>query len=181
LVTALIPLQKDTDVPSLELMGIPHGETDVPLSPLGEACTRMDLTAFHEILEKLGYKDDEGVATELSFQMWTNQVQEILNSKKKGDAAFRHKDFKASIQSYSQFIEIGTMVSPTIFGRRSLSYLMNDQPEEALNDALQAQVISPVWHIASYLQAVALFALGRKDEAQLALKEGSDLETKNNT
>lgn len=72
------------------------------------------------------------------------------------------------------------MVSPTVFARRSLSYVMSDMPQEALNDASQAQVISPVWHIASYLQAAALFALRRDDEAQVALKEGCVLESKKN-
>ncbi|KAK7251303.1 hypothetical protein RIF29_34366 [Crotalaria pallida] len=181
LVTALIPLQKDSEVPSHELMSIPEGSAAESLSPLGEACQNMDLTILHEVVEKLGYKDDEGTATELSFQMWTNQMQETLNSKKKGDAAFRQKDFKTAIDSYSQFIEVGTMVSPTIYARRSLSYLINNMPEEALTDALQAQIISPVWHIASYLQAVALLALGRDHEAQVALKEGTSLETKKNT
>ncbi|KAJ9173611.1 hypothetical protein P3X46_016728 [Hevea brasiliensis] len=181
LVAALIPLQKDTEVPSHVLMGIPDGTAPLPLSPLGEACLRMDLTAIHEVIEKIGYKDDEGVATELSFQMWTNQMQETLNSKKKGDVAFRHKEFRAAIECYSQFIEVGTMVSPTVYARRSLSYLMSEMPQEALNDALQAQVISPIWHIASYLQAAALFALGRESEAQAALKEGSMHENKKTT
>ncbi|XP_041028976.1 serine/threonine-protein kinase BSK7-like isoform X1 [Juglans microcarpa x Juglans regia] len=180
LVTALIPLQKDTEVPTHVLMGIPHGTEPLPLSPLGEACLRMDLTAIHEILEKIGYKDDEGATTELSFQMWTNQVQETLNSKKKGDAAFRHKDLRAAIECYTQFINVGTILSPTVFARRGLCYLMSDMPEEALNDAVQAQVISPVWHIASYLQAAALSALGRKNEAQIALKEGFVLENQRN-
>ncbi|KAI8569529.1 hypothetical protein RHMOL_Rhmol02G0285800 [Rhododendron molle] len=179
-VAALVPLQTETEVPSHQIMGLPHVATDFPLSPLGEACLRMDLTAIHEILESLGYKDDEGAATELSFQMWTNQVQETLNSKKKGDAAFRHKDYRAAIECYTQFIEVGTMVSPTVFARRSLSHLSSEMPEEALNDAVQAQVISPVWHIASYLQAASLFALGRENEAQIALKEGSVLEEKRN-
>ncbi|KAM6587853.1 serine/threonine-protein kinase BSK7 [Cannabis sativa] len=178
LVTALDPLQKDTEVPSHELMGIPQNGAALPLSPLGEACVRMDLTAIHEILEKLGYKDDEGAATELSFQMWTNQMQETLNSKKKGDVAFRHKDFKAAIECYTVFIEGGTMVSPTVYARRSLSYLISEMPQEALNDAIQAQVISPVWHIASYLQAASLLAQGKENEAQVALKEGSVLESK---
>ncbi|KAH0777889.1 hypothetical protein KY290_009300 [Solanum tuberosum] len=181
LVAALFPLQKEIEVPSHALMGISRDGGNMPLSPLGEACLRMDLTAIHEILEKLGYKDDEGAATELSFQMWTNQMQETLNSKKKGDAAFRHKDAKAAIECYTLFIEVGTMVSPTVYARRSLSYLMNDMPQEALNDAVQAQVISPVWHVASYLQAASLFALGRENEAQIALKEGSVLEEKKNT
>ncbi|XP_021735829.1 probable serine/threonine-protein kinase At5g41260 [Chenopodium quinoa] len=178
LVAALIPLQKETEVPSHELMDIPHGAADVTLSPLGEACSRKDLTAIHEILESIGYKDDEGTATELSFQMWTSQMQDTLTSKKKGDAAFRQKDFKTAIECYSQFIDGGTMLSPTAFARRSLCYLMSDMPQEALDDASQAQVISPVWHIASYLQAAALFALGKENEAQLALKDGSSLENK---
>lgn len=80
-----------------------------------------------------------------------------------------------------QFIDVGTMVSPTIYARRSLSYLMSNMPEEALQDAMQAQIISPIWYIASYLQAVALLALGRENEAQVALKEGSSLESKKST
>lgn len=180
LVTALIPLQKEAQVSSNELMGVPDSSAAFPLSPLGEACLRKDLTAIHEILEKLGYKDDEGAATELSFQMWTNQVHETINSKKKGDAAFRRKEFQAAVECFTQFIDVGTMISPTVFARRSLSYLMTDMPQEALNDAVQAQVISPVWHIASYLQAVALFSLGRENEGQIALREGSVLEEKKN-
>ncbi|XP_027919574.1 serine/threonine-protein kinase BSK7-like isoform X1 [Vigna unguiculata] len=181
LVAALIPLQKDSEVPSHVLMGIPDGAATFPLTPLGEACLRMDLTALHEVMEKMGYKDDEGAATELSFQMWTNQMQETLDSKKKGDAAFRLKDFKTAIDGYTQFIDVGTMVSPTVYARRSLCYLMSNMADEALNDAMQAQVISPVWYIAFYLQAVALLAMGKENDAQMALKEGSSLETKKST
>lgn len=74
-----------------------------------------------------------------------------------------------------QFID-GGMVSPTVHAHRSLSYLMSDMPQPALEDAMQAQVISPVWHIALYLQAAALFALGSDDQAQEALKEATTLE-----
>lgn len=58
-------------VPSHVLMGIPHSASFSPLSPLGEACSRRDLTAIHEVLENVGYKDDEGVANEVlyMFQM----------------------------------------------------------------------------------------------------------------
>ncbi|CAL8122746.1 unnamed protein product [Prunus armeniaca] len=179
LVASLTPLQKETEVPSFVLMGIPNSTCCSPLSPLGEACSRRDLTAIHEVLENIGYKDD-GMTNELSFQMWTDQMQETLDSKKKGDSAFKQKDFRTTIECYSQFIDVGTMVSPTIFARRGLSYLMNDMPQEALNDAMQAQVISPIWHIASYLQAAALSALGMDNEAQAALKEGTMLEAKRN-
>ncbi|KAI4328780.1 hypothetical protein L6164_021110 [Bauhinia variegata] len=180
LVAALAPLQKETEVPSHVLMGIQHSATFTSLSPLGEACLRKDLTAIHEVLESIGYKDDEGVTNELSFQMWTDQMQDTLNCKKKGDVAFRQKDFKLAIDCYSQFINAGTMVSPTVFARRSLCYLISDMAREAMDDAMQAQVISPVWHIASYLQSVALAGLGMENEAQVALKEGTTLEAKRN-
>ena len=47
------------------MLGIPkHEEAPAtpqhPLSPMGEACSRMDLTAIHQILVMTHYKDDEG-------------------------------------------------------------------------------------------------------------------------
>ncbi|TXG74231.1 hypothetical protein EZV62_002810 [Acer yangbiense] len=182
LVVALSPLQKETEVPSYVLMGIPHGtpssKQTVTLTPLGEASSRLDLTAIHEILENIGYKDDEGIANELSFQMWTDQIQETLNSKKRGDTAFRAKDFVTAIDCYTHFIDGGTMVSPTVFARRCLCYLLSDMPQEALGDAMQAQVISPEWPTAFYLQAAALFSLGMNNDAQETLKDGTNLEAK---
>ncbi|XP_035818946.1 protein kinase APK1B isoform X2 [Zea mays] len=176
LVQVLTPLQRDVETPSYVLMGVPRGGASsiqpLHLSPLAEACSRKDLTAIHEILEKTGYKDDEGTANE----MWTNQMQDTLNSKKKGDNAFRQKDFTTAIDCYSQFIEVGTMVSPTIYARRCLSYLMNDMPQEALNDAVHALVISPTWSTAFYLQAAALLSQGMENEAQEALRDGYSLE-----
>lgn len=79
-----------------------------------------------------------------------------------------------------QFIDVGTMVSPTVFARRCLSYLMTDTPQQALSDAVQALVVSPIWPTAFYLQAAALSSLGMDNEAQEALKDGSSLETKKN-
>ena len=125
----------------------------------------MDLTTIHEILEKVGYKDDEGTTNELLFQMWTKQLQETLNSKKQGDYAFRGKDFVTAIDCYSQFIEVGTMVSPTVLARRSLSYLMSDMPREPLGDTMQDQFVYPEWATTFYLQAAALFALRMTHDA----------------
>ncbi|KAG8374373.1 hypothetical protein BUALT_Bualt11G0125200 [Buddleja alternifolia] len=184
LVTALVSLQKETEVPSYVLLGIPQGNANcsqpIQLSPMGEACLRMDLTAIHEILEKAGYKDDEGIANELSFQVWTNQMQETLNSKKHGDAAFRAKDFTTAIDCYTQFIDGGTMVSPTVYARRCLSYLMSEMPNEALGDAMQAIVVSPEWPSAFYLQAASLFTLEMENDAHQSLKEATTLEAKRN-
>ncbi|KAL5550178.1 hypothetical protein UlMin_000354 [Ulmus minor] len=182
LVTSLMSLQKETEVPSHVLMGISHETVSsvqpLSLTPFGEACVRKDLTAIHEILDKNGYKDDEGIANELSFQMWTNQMQDTLNSKKHGDTAFRAKDFASAIDCYTQFIDSGTMVSPTVYARRCLSYLMSEMPQEALGDAMQAQVVSPEWPTALYLQAACLLSLGMDDDAQETLKDGTNLESK---
>ena len=72
------------------------------------------------------------------------------------------------------------MISPTVYARRCLSYLVNEMPQEALGDAVQAQGVSPDWHIAFYLQAAALFTLGMENEAQIALKEATKLEARRN-
>lgn len=40
-------------------------------------------------------------ALQLSFQMWTDQIQETLNSKKRGDTAFRAKEFEKAIECYT--------------------------------------------------------------------------------
>lgn len=184
LVTSLMSLQKETEVPSYVLMGLKQetasSTKQLSLTPFGEACLRLDLTAIHELLEKTGYKDDEGIANELSFQLWTSQMQETLNLKKHGDTAFRAKDFVTAIDCYTQFIDGGTMVSPTVYARRCLSYLMIDMAQEALGDAMQAQVVSPEWPNALYLQAACLFSLGMENDAQETLKDGTNIEAKKN-
>jgi len=70
------------------------------------------------------------------------------------------------------------MVSPTVYARRCLCYLMNDMAQEALGDAMHAQSISPTWPTAYYLQAAALFSLGMDNDAQESLKDGTTLETR---
>lgn len=184
LVTSLMSLQKETEVPSYVLMGLKQeaasSTKQLSLTPFGEACLRLDLTAIHELLEKTGYKDDEGIANELSFQLWTSQMQETLNLKKHGDTAFRAKDFVTAIDCYTQFIDGGTMVSPTVYARRCLSYLMIDMAQEALGDAMQAQVVSPEWPNALYLQAACLSSLGMENDAQETLKDGTNMEAKKN-
>ncbi|KAH0900753.1 hypothetical protein HID58_040256 [Brassica napus] len=169
LVATLAPLQTKSDVPSYVMLGIKKHEEapstpQRPLSPLGEACSRMDLTAIHQIL--------------LSFQEWTQQMKDMLDARKRGDQAFREKDFKTAIDCYSQFIDVGTMVSPTVFGRRSLCYLLCDQPDAALRDAMQAQCVYPDWPTAFYMQSVALAKLNMNTDAADMLNEASQLEEK---
>ncbi|GAB2303306.1 Serine/threonine-protein kinase bsk2, partial [Dionaea muscipula] len=173
-------LQKQKEVASHILLGLAKDTAVLPtmLSPLGKACARMDLTAFHDILLKTGYKDEEGAENELSFQEWTQQVQDMLNTKKFGDIAFRDKDFKDTIEHYSKLVVMMSVPSATVFARRALSYLMNGQPELGLRDAMQAQVCIPEWPTAFYLQALALSKLGMEGDAQDMLNDGAAFEAK---
>ncbi|CAL9069699.1 serine/threonine-protein kinase BSK1-like [Musa acuminata AAA Group] len=182
LVATLASLQIKLEEPSYVMLGIQKPEEAPatpphPLSPMGEACSRMDLTAIHQILVMTHYRDDEGT-NELSFQEWTQQMRDILDARKRGDFAFRDKDFKTAIECYSQFLDVGTMVSPTIYARRSLCHLMCDQPDAALRDAMQAQCVYPDWPTAFYMQAVALAKLDMQSDAADMLHEATMLEEK---
>ena len=77
-----------------------------------------------------------------------------------------------------QFIDVGTMVSPTVFARRSLCYLLNEQPDAALRDAMQAQCVYPDWPTAFYMQSVALAKLDMHKDAGDMLNEATTLEEK---
>ncbi|CAD5176254.1 unnamed protein product [Musa acuminata subsp. malaccensis] len=182
LVATLGPLQTKSEVPSHTMLGAEmHGEAppapQQPFSRMGEACSRMDLTAIHEILVMTHYRDDE-VTNELSFQEWTQQMRDMLEARKRGDFAFRDKDFKTAIECYSQFLDVGTMASPTVYARRSLCHLMCDQADAALRDAMQAQCLYPDWPTAFYMQAVALAKLNMQSDSLDMLQEATMLEEK---
>ncbi|XP_073025457.1 serine/threonine-protein kinase BSK2-like [Primulina eburnea] len=173
--TAAAPLQKQKEVASHILMGLTRSPVVLPtmFSPLGKACVRIDLTAVHDILLKTGYKDEEGADNELSFQEWTQQVQDMLNTKKFGDIAFRDKDFKNAIDYYSKLVSMMSVPSGTVFVRRAFAYLMVGQPELALRDAMQAQVCLPEWPTTFYMQALALSKLGMETDAEYMLNDGA--------
>jgi BR-signaling kinase len=69
LLSSVGPLQKQKEVASHVLMGITKATAVLPtiLSPLGKACSGMDLTAVHDILLKTGYKDEEGAENEVTI------------------------------------------------------------------------------------------------------------------
>ena len=77
-----------------------------------------------------------------------------------------------------QFIDVGTMVSPTVFARRSLCFLLCDQQDAALRDAMQAQCVYPDWPTAFYMQSVALAKLDMHNDAADMLNEATTLEEK---
>lgn len=77
-----------------------------------------------------------------------------------------------------QFIDVGTMISPTVLARRSLCYLMCDQPDAALRDAMQAQIVYADWPTAFYMQSVALGKLDMHQDALDMLNEAAGFEEK---
>ncbi|CAM6073660.1 unnamed protein product [Sphagnum tenellum] len=168
-------LQEIKQVPSYTMIGTSQGDPVPALtfSPLGKAFSQNDLTAVHEILVKRGYKDDE-----LSFQVWSKKIQDMHNSRRQGDRAFCEKDYEQAIDCYSQFVDVGAFVSPTVFARRSLAYLLNDQAQAALRDAKQAQYFHREWPTACYMQAAALSKLGMEEDAKNMLKEGAALDSR---
>ncbi|XP_044344464.1 serine/threonine-protein kinase BSK1 isoform X3 [Triticum aestivum] len=155
---------------------------EIAASRMEATCSQPDLTAIHEILEREGYKPDEGPPTELSFQMWTNQMRETLIPKKKGDAAFRAGDFQVALDNFTEFIDNGAIISPVVYARRSLCYLMSDQPDAALQDLKIVKGIFEEciekWPTALYIEEVAVSMLvnQRHRSATEMLNEASHLE-----
>ncbi|KAL0728748.1 hypothetical protein Bca4012_024841 [Brassica carinata] len=136
------------------------------LAPFRDACLRVDLSTIHELLEKLGYGEEDAAANE----MWTGEMQENMDYKKHGDAAFRAKDFDTAIEFYTELMSGAPTVLPLVSAKRCLCYLMSEMFSKALSEAMQAQVASPEWPIALYLQAVCLFKLDMEAEAKEALR-----------
>ncbi|CAH2065969.1 unnamed protein product [Thlaspi arvense] len=180
IVSVLATLQHKLDVPSYTMLGILKLETpdtEPKSSLIYDACHRMDLTALHQILEATEYKDDEATC-ELSFQQWAHQIKDVWNTRQQGDSAFRNKEFESAIEKYTQFLETGIMISPTVYARRSVCHLFCDKPDAALRDAMQVQCVYPEWPTAFYLQAVALAKLNMLEDSASMLKEASILEDK---
>ncbi|KAL9299696.1 putative inactive receptor-like kinase BSK12 RLK-Pelle-RLCK-XII-1 family [Arabidopsis thaliana] len=181
IVATLETLQTRTEAPSHEVVEMTNQEKDASsssnLSPLGEACLRMDLASIHSILVLAGYDDDKDII-ELSFEEWIQEVKELQDVRRNGDRAFVEQDFKTAIACYSQFVEERSLVYPSVYARRSLSYLFCDEPEKALLDGMHAQGVFPDWPTAFYLQSVALAKLDMNTDSADTLKEAALLEVK---
>lgn len=129
-------------------------------------------------------------------------MRELQDVRRHGDRAFVEEDFKTAIACYSQvvnilclikhttrififnfvsvfypqFVEERSMVYPSVYARRSLSYLFCDEPEKALLDGMHAQGVFPDWPTAFYLQSVALAKLNMNTDSANTLKEAALLE-----
>jgi hypothetical protein len=73
---------------------------------------------------------------------------------------YKDEDLRAAIECYTQFIDVGTMVSPTVFTRCILCYLMSDMPQEAQVCDDGEAFADPVWRV--------------HEEVRIALKASND-------
>ncbi|GAB2221009.1 hypothetical protein Droror1_Dr00012171 [Drosera rotundifolia] len=120
----------------------------------------------------------------ISVKELENLVRSILSEFP--DLRYRIDEFLARcekkmnflLMSSVKFIDVGTMISPTIYARRSLCYLMCDQPDAALRDTMQAQCVYRDWPTAFYMQSVALAKLVMQKDATDMLNEAAALEEK---
>ncbi|RWR97574.1 ERBB-3 BINDING PROTEIN 1-like protein [Cinnamomum micranthum f. kanehirae] len=142
--------------------GVPCTWKLFALAPNNRACSRMDLTAIHQILVMTHYRDDERT-NELSFQEWTQQMRDTLEARKRGDFAFCDRYFKTAIDCYTQ--EMGHLK------------LRNDK-DAALRDAMAAQCVYLEWPTAFYMLAIALAKLEMPKDAAEMLNEAAGLEKK---
>ncbi|KAJ6404556.1 hypothetical protein OIU84_012680 [Salix udensis] len=100
----------------------------------------------------------------LSFQMWTDEMQETLNAKKKGDSAFKQKDYRIAIECYTQMWEPWF---PQLFLPGGVC--PNASPSHF--PCMARGIIST---------GFALATLGMENEAHAALEEGTNIEAERN-
>ncbi|RWR73312.1 putative serine/threonine-protein kinase [Cinnamomum micranthum f. kanehirae] len=168
------------------MLGIAKHEQAPPtsqrhLSPMVEACSRMDLTAIHQILVMTHYRDDERT-NELSFQEWTQQMRDTLEARKRGDFAFCDRDFKTAIDCYTQemvfhvaYIFLAQYMK--ICWRAQGHLKLRNDKDAALRDAMMAQCVYLEWPTAFYM-LVALAKLEMPKDAAEMLNEAAGIEKK---
>lgn len=69
------------------------------------------------------------ISIQLSFQEWTQQMRDMLEARKRGDFAFRDKDFKTAIDCYAQVCFELYACIPRTWMRRSIPEKLCHNPE----------------------------------------------------
>jgi tetratricopeptide (TPR) repeat protein len=104
------------------------------------------------------------------------QEKESASNLKKnaGNKAFIKKNYEQAIQRYSEGIEINP--DHTLYSNRAACFVQLGQWENALEDAHKCLELKEDFAKGYFRKGVALFELGRYEEAVEALKEAYDLE-----
>eukprot|EP00897_Mesotaenium_endlicherianum_P006254 jgi/Mesen1/5657/ME000286S04868 len=143
------------------------------LTPFARAAATGNFLALHELLVRETYGTPP---QEVSFESWNLEMQELLDARKKGDHAFKHKRWENAVEKYTQFTKLGSTPMPLMFARRCVANLNMEHWQAALADAMQAAQAHTRWPEAYYLQAAALAKLGMTSDASEMLAEGARLE-----
>jgi len=97
-------------------------------------------------------------------------------NREEGNAMFLAKDYRKALALYSEGLNHKPL-DHLLYGNRSACYLLLNEAEKALDDALQAIRISPNWAKGYLREAQALVALNRPVEAQSAITAALELAT----
>jgi len=100
------------------------------------------------------------------------------DAKAAGNKAFSAGQFSEAISHYSEAIK-NDPAEHTYYSNRAASYSGLNQHEKALADAIKCVELKGDWMKGHYRKGVALFALGRVDEAHTAFKRAHELEPDN--
>ncbi|KAH9567573.1 hypothetical protein CY35_03G033900 [Sphagnum magellanicum] len=127
---------------------------------------------FKEAREKV--KEEKPLPAEIAPE----KKQAALESKARGDEAFKKKDYMLAVDAYTQAIDMDP-TNATILANRSLCWIRLGQAEQALTDAREARRLDPKWSKACYREGAALRLLQRFDEAADAFYTGVTLNPEN--
>ena len=98
--------------------------------------------------------------------------------KDEGNEAFKDKDFQKAVELFTKAIG-ETPADHTIYSNRSASYYRLGKFELALEDGEKCVDLKPDWSKGWQRKALALHALGRKNEAMVAYERGYDVDPTN--
>lgn len=119
-------------------------------------------------------KEEKPIPAEIAPE----KKQAALESKARGDEAFKKKDYMLAVDAYTQAIDMDP-TNATILANRSLCWIRLGQAEQALTDAREARRLDPKWSKACYREGAALRLLQRFDEAADAFYTGVTLNPEN--
>lgn len=111
--------------------------------------------------------------------MTTNSiVEQVEGLKNEGNLAFAAKDYKLSVQKFTEAITIDP-TNGVFFSNRSAAFACLQRWEDALNDAEKAIELKPDWVKGYGRKGTALQGLARWEEALQAFQDGLQLEPEN--
>ncbi|GFE52881.1 tetratricopeptide repeat-containing protein protein [Babesia ovis] len=102
----------------------------------------------------------------------------MTDYKQLGNEAFKAGNFLEAVQHFSEAIKLNPS-DGILYSNRSGAYASLNKFQEALDDATQCVALKPDWPKGYSRKGLALFKLGRMDEARAAYQEGLKIDPNN--